>query len=138
MDNPTDTRPACTRCGRRYDVDANFCQNCGTPTVRKPELSKARVVITERAVRELNDVRAMFTRDERDVLRIDSESDGLSLSVAPRQRGDCIVGSEDSILLHASAEAVRLLEQTSMVIHYIDGRLIIYAEDDESGAAASP
>jgi DNA-directed RNA polymerase subunit RPC12/RpoP len=137
MDNPTDMRAACARCGRRNDKDANFCQNCGTPIVRKPESTKIRLVITERAVRELRAVGAANIKDECEVLRIDNEPDGLSLSVGPRQGGDSLVGSEDTILLHASAEAVRLLDERSMVIHCIDGRLIIYAEDDSPGAEAS-
>jgi DNA-directed RNA polymerase subunit RPC12/RpoP len=137
MDKPTDMRSACAKCGRRNDEDANFCQNCGAPIVRKPEISKARLVITERAVQELKGVRATNAKDAHDVLRIDNEPDGLSLSVGPRQGGDCLVGSEDTMLLHASAEAARLLGERSMVIHCIDGRLIIYAEDDETGADAS-
>jgi hypothetical protein len=88
-------------------------------------------------VQEFKAVGAANIRDERDVLRIGCEPDGLSLSVGPRQGGDCLVGSEDTVLLHASAEVVRLLGERSMVIHCIDGRLIIYAEDDETGADAS-
>ena len=130
MDKPTDTRAACTKCGRWNDRDANFCQNCGAPIVRKPGPVKNRLVITEQAVQELKDVRTTHAGDEQHVLRIDSQSDGLSLSVGPRQGGDCLIGSEATLLLHASAEVVRLLEERSMVIHCIDDRLIIYAEDD--------
>lgn len=137
MDEPTDIRATCARCGRRNDEDANFCQNCGAPIVRRPQPAETRLVITERAVRELKAVGAANIKDENDVLRIDNEPDGLSLSVGPRQGGDCLVGSEDTVLLHASAEVVRLLGERSMVIHCIDGRLIIYAEDDEPGADAS-
>jgi hypothetical protein len=137
MDKPADIRAACTKCGRRNDKDANFCQNCGAPIVGKSERAKTHLVITERAVQELKAVGAVNIRDERDVLRIDCEPDGLSVSVGPRQSGDCLVGCEDTMLLHASAEAVRLLGERSMVIHCIDGRLIIYAEDDETGADAS-
>ncbi len=137
MDHPTEMRATCTKCGRGNDRDANFCQNCGAPITRKPEPAKTRLVITERAVRELKDVRATHAKDECDVLRIDNEPDGLSLSVGPRQGGDSLVGSEDTVLLHASAEVVRLLGERSMVIHCIDGRLIIYAEDDAPGANAS-
>jgi hypothetical protein len=137
MDNPTEMRATCTKCGRGNDRDANFCQNCGAPITRKPEPAETRLAITERAVQELKGVRAVNTGDEECVLRIDSESDGLSLSVGPRQGGDSLVGSEDTVLLHASAEVVRLLGEKSMVIHCIDGRLIIYAEDEAPGADAS-
>lgn len=138
MGEPKDLRGTCTRCGRQNDEDANFCQSCGAPILRRPGLSKARLAVTERAARQLRDVRETHISNERDVLRIDSESDGLSLSVGPRQEGDCLVGSEDTIVLHASAEAVHLLEERSMVMHCIDGRLIIYAEDDGPGSDASP
>lgn len=130
MDKPAETGTTCAGCGRRNDKDANFCQNCGAPIVGKSEPAKIRLVITQRAGQEFKAVGVANIRDERDVLRIDCEPDGLSLSVGPRQSGDCLVGCEDTMLLHASAEAVRLLGDRSMVIHCIDGRLIIYAEDE--------
>jgi ribosomal protein L37E len=129
MDQPTDTRATCTKCGRSNDQDANFCQNCGAPIARRRDPPRCRLVVSERAVEELKRVRALHIRNERDVLRIDSESDGFSLSVGPPRDGDHPVGNEDTMLLHASAEAIRLLGERSMVIHCMAGHFIIYAED---------
>lgn len=134
MDQPSDMRVTCNKCGRSNDQDANFCQNCGTPIDKREAPPKCRLVVTERAAEELKRVRAACIKNERDVLRIESEPDGFSLSVGPQQDGDSLVGNEETALLHASKEAIRLLGERSMVIHRLDERFIIYAEDDEPAA----
>ena len=125
----------CTKCGRKNDSQANYCRDCGTPIVVAPRLpakqrvAKSPLTVTARAVQELKAIQATNSKNREHVLRIDNESGGFSLWLGPEQKGDTLVGSEDTVLLRASPEVSILLEKTSMVVDCVDGRLVVYAED---------
>jgi hypothetical protein len=136
--NPSEAHVAyCTKCGRKNDSQANYCRDCGTPIVVAPRLlakqrvAKTHLTVTARAVQELKAIQSANTTDKRHVLRIDidSESGGYSLWLGPEQKGDTVVGSENTVLLRASPEVNKLLEKTSVVVDCADGRLIVYPED---------
>ncbi len=131
MDGPGDLMVTCGGCGRRNNSGANFCQNCGARLAGKPDAPRTRLIITERASERLRAIRSGSPACEGQVLRIGDEPDGFSLSFGPRREGDCLISSGDAELVYVSSEAGRLLQEKRWVLHCIDGRLVIYAQEDE-------
>lgn len=98
--------------------------------------------ITQRAVETLKAIQAVHATDEKHVLRIDIEAEGYSLWLGPKQKGDTVVCSEDTVLLRATPDVTRLFRKTSMVIdcmnHEEGPRLIVYPEDDPPPELSKP
>lgn len=101
---------------------------------KEAKKAKPTVTITQRAAQMLKDIHAANAKDQRHVLRVDTEEEGLSLWIGPEQEGDTLIGSEDTIILRASPELSKFLVHTSIVIdcmeHPEGTRLIVYREDD--------
>jgi Fe-S cluster assembly iron-binding protein IscA len=104
--------------------------------------AKDMVTITQRAAQELKAIQAANAKDKRHVLRIDTESEGFSLWLGPKQKGDTVVGSEDTVLLRATPDLAKFLRETSVVIDCMDHeegtRLIVYPEDDPPPELSKP
>jgi len=109
---------------------------------RSAKKPKCTVTITERAAKELKAIQAANAKDERHVLRIDTESEGFSLWLGPEQEEDTLVGSEDTVLLRATPDLTRFLVETSVVIDCMDHpdgmRLIVYPEDEPPAEVSKP
>ncbi len=108
----------------------------------KTKKAKDMVKITERAAKELKAIQAANAKDEKHMLRIDTESEGFSLWLGPKQKGDTLVGSEDTVLLRATPELTKFLKETSVVIDCMDHpdgvRLIVYPEDEPPPEVSKP
>ena len=104
--------------------------------------AKDMVTITQRAAKELKTIQAANAKDEKDVLRIDTESEGFSLWLGPKQKGDTVVGSEDTVLLRATPDLTKFLKETSVVIDCMDHpegvRLIVYPEGNPPPELSKP
>jgi Fe-S cluster assembly iron-binding protein IscA len=100
------------------------------------------VKITQRAAEELKAIQAANAKDEKHVLRIDTEEEGFSLWLGPEQEGDTVVGSEDTVLLRATPDLTKFLKKTSVVVDCMDHeegpRLIVYPEDEPPPELAKP
>lgn len=109
---------------------------------RSAKKPKCTVNITERAAQELKAIQAANAKDEKHVLRIDTESEGFSLWLGPEQEGDTLIGSEDTVLLRATPELTKFLVETSVVIDCMDHpdgmRLIVYPEDEPPPEMSKP
>ncbi len=109
---------------------------------RSTKKAKCTVTITERAAQELKAIQAANAKDEKHVLRIDTESEGFSLWLGPEQEEDTLVGSEDTVLLRATPDLTKFLVETSVVIDCIDHpdgiRLVVYPEDDPPPELSKP
>jgi hypothetical protein len=109
---------------------------------RRAKKPKCTVNITERAAQELKAIQAANAKDEKHVLRIDTESEGFSLWLGPEQEGDTLIGSEDTVLLRATPELTKFLVETSVVIDCMDHpdgmRLIVYPEDEPPPEMSKP
>jgi len=92
------------------------------------------VKITQRAAETLKAIQAVNATDEKHVLRIDAEGEGYGLWLGPEQKGDTVVCSEETVLLRATPDLIKLFKKTSVVIDCIDHeegpRLIVYPEDN--------
>ena len=100
------------------------------------------VKITQRAAETLKAIQAVNATDEKHVLRIDAEGDGYGLWLGPEQKGDTVVGSEDTMFLRLTPDLTKLFRKTSMVIDCMDHeegpRLIVYPEDDPPPELSKP
>ena len=109
---------------------------------RKTNKATDMVKITQRAAEMLKAVQAVNATDEKHVLRIDAEGEGYGLWLGPEQKGDTVVGSEDTVLLRATPDLTKFFRKTSMVIDCVDHeegpRLIVYPEDDPPPELSKP
>ena len=109
---------------------------------RSARKAKCTVTITQSAAQELKSIQAANAKDEQHVLRIDTESEGVSLWLGPEQEGDTLVGSEDTVILRASPDLTKFLVRTSVVIDCMDHpdgtRLVVYAENDPPPEVSKP
>jgi Fe-S cluster assembly iron-binding protein IscA len=109
---------------------------------KRTKKTKSMVTITQRAAQELRAIQATNAKEEQHVLRIDTESEGFSLWLGPEQEEDTLVGSEDTVLLRATPELTKFLEETSVVIDCMDHpdgmRLIVYPEDEPPPEVSKP
>jgi hypothetical protein len=100
------------------------------------------VKITRRAAETLKAIQAVNATDEKHVLRIDAEGEGYGLWLGPEQKGDTVVGSEDTMFLRLTPDLTKLFRKTSMVIDCLDHeegpRLIVYPEDDPPPELSRP
>jgi len=100
------------------------------------------VKITKRAAETLRAIQAVNATDEKHVLRIDIEGEGYGLWLGPVQKGDTLVGSEDTVPLRATPDLTKLFRKTSMVIDCVDHeegpRMVVYPEDDPPPELAKP
>jgi hypothetical protein len=100
------------------------------------------VKITQRAAETLKAIQAVNATDEKHVLRIDAEGEGYGLWLGPEQKGDTVVGSEDTMFLRLTPDLAKLFRKTSMVIDFVDHeedpRLIVYPEDDPPPELSKP
>src|SRR5512136_1479278 len=100
------------------------------------------VKITQRAAETLKAIQTVNATDGKHVLRIDIEGEGYGLWLGPEQKGDTWVGSEDTVLLRATADVTKLFRNTSMVIDCLDHeegmKLIVYPEDDPPPEISKP
>jgi len=103
---------------------------------------KDMVTITQRAAQELKSIQVANAKDKKHVLRIDTESEGFSLWLGPAQKGDTVVGNEDTVLLRATPDLTKFLKETSVVIDCMDHpegvRLIVYPEGNPPPESSKP
>ena len=109
---------------------------------RKTNKATDMVKITRSAAETLKAIQAVNATDEKHVLRIDAEGDGYGLWLGPEQKGDTVVGSEDTMFLRLTPDLTKLFRKTSMVIDCMDHeegpRLIVYPEDDPPPELSKP
>ena len=109
---------------------------------RKTNKATDMVKITRSAAETLKAIQAVNATDEKHVLRIDAEGDGYGLWLGPEQKGDTVVGSEDTMFLRLTPDLTKLFRKTSMVIDCLDHeggpRLIVYPEDDPPPELSKP
>ena len=109
---------------------------------RKTNKATDMVKITRSAAETLKAIQAVNATDEKHVLRIDAEGDGYGLWLGPEQKGDTVVGSEDTMFLRLTPDLTKLFRKTSMVIDCVDHeegpRLIVYPEDDPPPELSKP
>jgi hypothetical protein len=100
------------------------------------------VKITRRAAETLKAIQAVNATDEKHVLRIDAEGEGYGLWLGPEQKGDTVVGSDNTMFLRLTPDLTKLFRKTSMVIDCLDHeegpRLIVYPEDDPPPELSRP
>lgn len=98
--------------------------------------------ITKRAAETLKAIHDVNATDPKHVLRIDIEGEGYGLWLGPVQKGDTLVGSEDTVPLRATPDLTKLFRKTSMVIDCVDHeegpRMVVYPEDDPPPELAKP
>jgi len=98
--------------------------------------------ITQRAAQEMRAVLVANVTNPGHVLRIDTECDGFSVWLGPEVEGDCLMGSEDTLLVRVSPELSMLLGEVSVIIDCMESpdgsRLVVYREDEPQLQATRP
>ncbi|OGO01432.1 MAG: hypothetical protein A2Y72_04505 [Chloroflexi bacterium RBG_13_53_26] len=100
------------------------------------------LIVTQRAAQEMRAILAANSTDASHVLRIDTECDGFSVWLGPEMEGDCLMGSEDTLLVRVSPELSVFLGEVSVIIDCMESpdgpRLVVYREDEPQLQATPP